>query len=232
MDNSRKPYALAFGVALVLAFAAPVANATTTYAYTGNDFTFASLPPYTTSDFVSASFTFTGPLPVSTVLTNETSTLVTWSITIGYLSWNPSRIYAPSFTLLMAPDAAGGFTEWEISALAEPYDEFDQWVQTFNAPSDVTDYSWLGISHDPTAYVNNDPGVWIETTTSTVPEPKPTALVIIGGAVLLFAIRTGKHATGLSYPAIFIYWVVATVIFRLEEDALPAPRFQDRAILE
>jgi hypothetical protein len=195
MGTSRKPYAFALGAALLLALVSPAAKATTTYTYTGNDFSFASASPYTTSQWVSASFTFSGPLAVSSVLTDETATLITWSITVGDLTWSPSQIDSPDLALSMAPDSSGGLTEWDITAVSEADGEYDQVVQTVNIPSEVIDYSFVGLSHDPTAYVSGDPGVWAETTTAAVPEPNSIVLAIIGGIALLNA-AGGRRRTG------------------------------------
>ena len=85
------------------------AKADTIYTYTGNDFEVVD-GPYSTSDYISASFTFADPLSFGFL--NYVSP-TSWSITDQTLTLTSA---SDNLVLGLEADAAGDIVAWNISA--------------------------------------------------------------------------------------------------------------------
>lgn len=189
MSTDRKP--LVLGALLALLGAAPAAKANINYTYTflGNDYNFAQ-SPFSTSDFISASFTFASPLPDNLSLTNVTSSILSWTVTDQLFTLDPS--YNGTFYLDVTTDSAGDIDSQDIFA---------------DTPDGLTDR--IEVSYGPALYeISYDEATgamagieggsatatWTETTEST---PEPSLLVPLGGATLLILIMR-KRKTSLA----------------------------------
>jgi hypothetical protein len=190
MHISRIPFALVLGC--VVAFAAtPAAKAgTITYAYTGNDFTTTDLP-YTTSDFVSASFGLGSPLSDNLDDADETSAIVSWNISDGVDDLNAANASLAGFDV--TTDGSGDITAWNFVAL-----DLTSFVEIASVNgitnNGIPIYDEALDSYSETENYGNA-GTWAETTVASTPEPSTTVLVSLGGALLLIGMKR-KHWHG------------------------------------
>ena len=89
MRTSKTAFALTLGVIVSLAGAAPTALAgSTTYTYTGNDFTTGTFLGFA-NDSIDLSITFAAPLIDNLPYTNETGSVLFWSSTGG--TWSKPK---------------------------------------------------------------------------------------------------------------------------------------------
>jgi hypothetical protein len=187
-------------MAVVLHFGVLAASAQTyTYTYTGNDFTSVSnaanessygFVPYTTSDKVTGSITFSAPLG-DNYEGNPSATLMNFNFTDGV---GPQNIggsqavfpYVMDFTF--ATDSSGDIVSWnfQTTAFIPPnYATLTKTIQTENEPGNVIDSG--NLDYEGTIVgegsVTSDPGVWVETIT---PAPEPSvALLFVSSAALV-----------------------------------------------
>jgi len=213
-------YGLGIGM-LMMAISVLSANPVTTYTYTGKDFTTAiagetadgPLPaPWTTSDFISASFTFASPLGDNLPLTNVTADLESWTISDGVNTYNPGDTLLGLTEVELATGPTGNITAWlfETGTFGDP-NSFSpsSYSNLAVAPGKSSDNAGEippptglpggGSSYGPAARNSNDPGVWnVVTATSTVPEPAPTVVIALGGAILLLASRRRQRKPSAS----------------------------------
>lgn len=123
----------ASAVSLLWSAAARSANASpVTYDYVGSPFTtcsYGTCPANYTSDYLIASVTFASALPANLALTNETSSLIGWTIqdALGYFSYSSSNPATstyltgdPSVSIPPAEfstNSSGGIVDFEMAAL-------------------------------------------------------------------------------------------------------------------
>lgn len=184
---------IAGAVVLQLAILTGAAQ-TYTYTYTGNDFTSVSnapnelsygIVPYTTSDRISGSITFSAPLGAN-YSGNPSATILSYTFTDGV---GPANVVGPGPHLLgvstFATDSSGDIVSWDFSAI-----DFlsggtvTKGIQTENEPGNVFDSGNIdqesGIVGEGS--VTGDPGVWVVT---IVPEPSASLLFFSFGALVL-----------------------------------------------
>jgi hypothetical protein len=168
------------------------------YTYTGNDFTSvfnaANEPlygfvPYTTSDKITGSITFSAPLGAN-YSGNPSATLLSFNFTDGV---GPQNIagnqavfpYVGAFTF--ATDSSGAIVSWNFQATAfiPPYAAtLTKTIQTENDSGNVIDSGNLdevGVIVGEGS-VSANPGVWVET---IVPEPSVGLLFVSFAAMVL-----------------------------------------------
>jgi hypothetical protein len=185
--DMRVTFFLALGIGSLAAVSSSALADQVTYIYTGNDYTMAD-GLYSLSDYISASFTFSSPLPDNLALT--TPLIVSWTITDGVVDLSSSSNFLSVEEF--ATNAAGRITQWIIGAdeLPGPPAQLGEYMQTFNSPvAFVEDYSTVDYTNNsaPVALNINDPGSWSLLQQSTpIPEPGTAALVWLGGVALLF----------------------------------------------
>ena len=152
-------------VALAVGFltAASVQAVPITYTYTGNPFTF-TLPPYTTSDFVSGMVTLEGPLAANMSLTTVTPTAFSISDGVQTITnLNPTLTFT-DFAFATGP--TGEITEWSVFLIASSNVE----IATTTAQIPAVDRATSGASGDG---ANTDaPGIW--STAATTPDTGST----------------------------------------------------------
>ena len=169
---------------------------TYTYTYTGNAFTSVSnapdelsygIVPYTTSDRITGSITFSAPLG-DNYSGNPSATILSYTFTDGV---GPANVVGPGPHLLgastFATDSSGNIVSWNFSAI-----DFlsggtvTKGIQTENEPGNVLDSGNIdlvsGIVGEGSG--TSDPGVWVETITPA-PEPSVSLLFVSFGALIL-----------------------------------------------
>jgi hypothetical protein len=151
--------------------AAPaIADAIYNYYYTGKDFTQATLP-YTTSDSVDISLTFSAPLPPNLSFdsrfqtTNVTPELLTITDGIHTLVY-PQNCPCVA-DILISTNASGNIVNWDVNIETTP---FVAEILSINNPKGNGISDLAAISPDILAGNNNDPGTWSQPTAS-VPGP-------------------------------------------------------------
>lgn len=186
---------------LLLVCAATCRADSATYVYVGNDFTRCSngaCPTNYSSDYITASVTFSAPLGNNLSLTDELSSVTAWTIqdALGYFSFSSTDTNAAAELLNLSgqpadmsfsTDSLGGILDYLVDAgnantsaiIINP---------TFTGGSGLqiadTEIINKGLATQWTA-ANSSPGQWTE-----VPEPSTLLLMSLGGAILiLFAAR-------------------------------------------
>lgn len=199
MQISGAVFVMIPSMLLLLAAAGRNANAQVTYTYTGNDFGPIYGTALTTSDFVSASFTFASPLADGLDFVEESANLLSWTVTdqINTLSMADADVLGFELTT----NGAGDITNWEFlasTAVIPPSGIPPNWLEigSANYGTYVVDLSefWLTQS-DPSwiASIPNDPGTWT-TTTSAAPEPSTLGLTaLLSVAIMVFEIRRRRQ---------------------------------------
>ena len=91
-----------------------------TYTYTGNPFTQVS-GVYTTSDFLSGSFTTATPLPANLSNATISPMITTFAFSDGVFTWSPANSYVN--TAIFSTDSSGKVTSWTlgIAGKAAPF---------------------------------------------------------------------------------------------------------------
>lgn len=173
------------GVAITAAV--PQAFATTTYTYTGNDFTSVS-GGYTTSESVSGSITLATPLAAN--LTSYTTVVPTaFDFTDG-VNTITNTTPGEGSQFFFKTDASGNITFWGTTVDIGSAYQFS--ISTVNAPGTygVFDSSQVngGISQGE---VVNSPGKWSKA--SAVPEPATQALFVAGIALMGAGLRVQRN---------------------------------------
>lgn len=185
-------------IALWAAFLLPVpllANSFT-YTYTGNKFDVDVSGPYTTSDFVSVTLTFSAPLPDNfSGNVNTLADLLSWSFSDGFQTDNSTDPGASAFFLFVT-NASGQITNWQVEdSFGAPYERL---IESYYAADDsvsmdrgidtaVGGYGeYDGSTSTPPDF--NPPGSWSgPSSPSPVPEGPPIVLLLLGGAFLCAA---------------------------------------------
>jgi hypothetical protein len=196
--------------ALLATFLLPLSLAAESYTYTGNDFilvgNFSSPPVYSTSDFVTITFTTAAPLP-DNLGPGEYGDFVavvplSWSFSDGVQSDNSTDPNAHTEFYLIT-NASGQIVDWYMS---------DDWPSTlhgaeidsgYNSYNDTSvdfaadpegDYASSIDYYDPVGI----PGTWSAVTTT--PEAPSFVLLLLGGACLCGAgyLRSRKRASSLT----------------------------------
>jgi hypothetical protein len=108
--------------ALMLVAAVNVANASTVYTYTGNNFLgiIDNTPPagtYTTSMSVTGSFTLQNPLPANSLVTDITANVLSFSFSDGR---NTITNLNATFATFQIGTALGNINSWFVNAMSAP----------------------------------------------------------------------------------------------------------------
>lgn len=164
------------------------AHASVTYLYTGDDFnSFSGNSPLTSSDFISASFTFASALPDNLNDVENPGTLLGWSITDQVNTVSSSA--GDALLIFFSTNAEGVITGWGMQG--DNYTGVCKGTcnglgTQFNLPQieENADYSYLDTQQSSQWFVQNlnEPGTW-----TIAPEPSAAVLLLLGLGVLIGA---------------------------------------------
>jgi len=174
--------------ALLAIFLLPLSLAAETYTYTGNDFTlvgnFSTPPVYSTSDFVTITFTTAAPLPDNLMSGSDPWASVvplSWSFSDGVQSDNSTDPTAYT-QFYLGTNASGQIVAWY---LYDTWPNFDNGAEIESG--DDPGNGSFDFAADPEGdYASNNgydivgiPGSW-----SVTPEPPSFTLLLLGAACL------------------------------------------------
>jgi hypothetical protein len=165
------------------------AAADATYVYVGNHFWFAQnspgFPQFSTSDYVTASLTFSSPLAPNMSL--QSVTPISWYTAVKNV---PGFVFTSSdqpsntFSLEITTDSSGNIIQWYLGVNS-------------GASYVGTKYYWSSIngmviadsgSQTSWGFNMDNPGTW---SSNVVPTPEPCTLALAGAGVA-FVIRLGR----------------------------------------
>lgn len=179
------------------------------YTYTGQDFTNVDVhgpsTPFTTSDFIS--FTFTSPDALGPTLSDAgfAGPITSWSLTLGPLSYSSLDPTSVLYSINFSTDSSGQITAWQFTTQTNvvapnlqpaeyPPTPYEEEVASFNLPPTfgVADLIYIPSIYQDSyyAYSSNSPGTW---TVTSVPEPSTWAMMLVAFAGLGFAAHSADR---------------------------------------
>ena len=164
----------------VLAFTLPM-MANTIYTYTGNPFS-GPVSPYTTSDFISGSFTLITPIGANSSFNARfnTSNLVSYTFTDGVQTINDANSQDGfafiSSNIVVGTDATGHIQSWGIGIFNATLGQIDINNNQFLVGDLVYSSAGQRIAS------SGSPGTW--TISSASPVPEPSAFALLGSGML------------------------------------------------
>jgi hypothetical protein len=168
--------------AMLCAITVSSANAET-YDYTGHGFTSVS-SPYTASDFVAGSMSFTSPLADN--LSNIQVAPDSFSFSDGFQTVTLGT--SSNFSFFVSTDASGHITGWNIEVFANACAIADNCIIETNTNSpnaqDIGEIAFPDGSIG-SGSVTNDPGTWIPVTPTPLPAALPLFAAGLGALGLL-----------------------------------------------
>ena len=190
----RHSFTVVYAVALVLQFGVIAGSAQTyVYTYTGNDFTSVfnaaneleyGIVPYTTSDKITGSITFSAPLG-DNYEGNPSATMLRYLFIDGV---GPQNVGGPPYVLAstFGTDSSGNIVSWnfEVVAFIPSSPAESKGIQTENDSGNVVDWGSLDqpSGNVGEGSVSANPGVWVLT---VVPEPSVGSLFVSFAALVL-----------------------------------------------
>lgn len=165
-------------VAGALVSASVMAKADATYTYTGNDFT-SAYGAYTTSDYVSGSFTLGSAL--GDKLSNSIITPDSFSFSDGVQTFSNQNSMLSSDVFQVSTGANGRITAWDIQIVGAVTAISYPVIGTVNELGGLYGpvvYNNGGYDDADGAYNQGAAGKW--TTTTMAPTPEPGGLLLLG----------------------------------------------------
>jgi hypothetical protein len=193
MRISRPVFALISGALLFPALTVTL-KANQIYSYLGNDFTTAT-SPYTTSDYISGSFTLDSPLPpnypASGVAASIPGFITSFSFYDGVNSWNESD--AVVTTILVATNSSGSIDSWWIVLSGDSGNINGLGLVTCGStgifcPDALPNFdAILQNPSNPFSYLDRstNQGSWTSFSALSTPEPSALSLMTPGTLLLL-----------------------------------------------
>jgi hypothetical protein len=184
----QKSFGRAFDIVMLLAAAGPLAAGTVyTYTYAGNDFT-SAVAPFTTSDYITGSFTLDAPLGDNLGGGNIAASVASFSFTDGVDTITNATPgiddCSCSPTIDIWTNGTGEITNWEISLTVGELGSENLLTGDFYAGLiegyKIEDYGNADSSGEDVASNTSDPGVWNNSTSSAAPEPGSLLLAAVG----------------------------------------------------
>jgi hypothetical protein len=192
------PPVFGLGLILMASLGAPMASGSTTYTYTGHDFTIidgGAGSDYTTSDFVSGSFTVDTALADSLPLGNiQSDPGFTFSFSDGIQTFT-NLVHPAGVLFQIQTDASGNVEYWniQIGYVSNNPEVFTAYYTDPPEPSNVNEDSG---QNSTGAGIQNDlpPGTWA-TSNSAAPEPSSFVLMFMGllGAAFIARKRVAAY---------------------------------------
>jgi DNA-binding beta-propeller fold protein YncE len=241
-------------IAVILHFGALAGSAQTyMYTYTGNDFTSVSgtadsedlfSGPYTTSDKITGSITFSAPLG-DNYEGSPSATVLSYNFSDGV---GPQSIAGSSFEFpyvmdsTFGTDSSGNIVSWnfQVTAFIPPSDAtLTKTIQTENEPGNVIDSGNLDYEGtiEGEGSMPSDPGEWVET---VAPEPSVGLLFVSFAALVLasgrFKFKSNPSLRGLFMAVVLQFGLLAiatplhaqnppTYLFEIDSSAVPGGGF-------
>jgi hypothetical protein len=183
---SSSGISIAIGSVIALAvMVLGVANAhATTYVYTGNSFTSATLP-YTTSDKVTGNITLSVPLNAGMPETDETANVTAFSFTDGVQTITNLTVGVSLYSADFQTNLMGGISSWDIQINLGNNEILTQAAE---------DLGYINFSYSGEGSNSGNPGSW--NVASAVPEASTWAMTLLGfaGIGFMFCRRKSKPA--------------------------------------
>jgi hypothetical protein len=153
--------------------AAILSNPVTTLTYTGNPFTTVTAP-YTTSDYISATFVFDGLLPQNADL--QLLTLSSFSVTDQHQTFTPANADPSLSYLRVTTDSAANIFGWSFQFV--PINGGLPYILSYASSGQAADGGLL--MSDVGGQNLNTPGQWQVSVDSGGVVPEPTTLALLG----------------------------------------------------
>jgi hypothetical protein len=169
------------------------ALADVTYTYTGNDFSNA-VPPYTTSNSVTGSFTVASPLGANLAL--QQTPYLSYSFSDGVETITDLNAYLPFLENIdVATDSNGNITNWSVTILSNNDPTFNHiYTENYHGSLDliVTDLGDLltpvspGLASIGEGVNFSDPGTWTSNIAAPPPSatPEPSTFALLGTGLI------------------------------------------------
>jgi len=175
------------------------AYADTVYTYTGNSFTTVQAP-YTTSDFISGSFTVAAPLAANIPFAFANVTPLAYSFSDGLFTYTDKTSPAlDSVVFSLSTNATGAINTWNITVgdfLSADTNVFG--IRSFNLGGLASsDFGTLTIDGSLVRGSNTQsPGAaWVVSTVTPSSVPEPSSLMMMGtGIVTMFGAFRRENA--------------------------------------
>jgi hypothetical protein len=185
------------------------------YTYIGDDFTNVDVhgpsTPFTTSDFIS--FTFTSPDALAPNLSDAgfAGPITSWSLMLGPLSYSSLDPTSVLYSINFSTDSSGHITAWQFTTQTDvvapnlqpaeyPPTPYEEEVASFNLPPTfgVADLIYIPSIYQDSYYAYNgdSPGTW---TVTSVPEPSTWAMMLAGFSALGLAAYSA-HRRSIAGP--------------------------------
>ena len=179
------------------------------YTYTGRDFTNVDVngpsTPFTTSDFISFTFTSLDALEPNLSDAGFAGPITSWSLTLGPLSYSSLDPTSVLYSINFSTDSSGQITAWQFTTQTDvvapnlepaeyPPTPYEEEVASFNLPPTfgVADLIYIPSIYQDSYYAYNSgsPGTW---TVTSVPELSTWAMMLAGFAALGFACHARRR---------------------------------------
>src|ERR1700679_1943979 len=160
---------------LVLSASTLIAHADSIYTYTGQDFTSVVGPLFTTSDFVSGSFTTATPLGDN--LDEALISPASFSFSDGVDTINNANATSEAFEI--STNASGAIVDWAIEVESVTVG-LDDGIETVGGPQFGSDGDFGSIDGDAENSVSGAFTSSMSASTSVTPEPSTLALLGTG----------------------------------------------------
>lgn len=182
-------------------------GSTITYNYTGATFDrcgHGGCPANYSSDYDTASFTFTSPLAVNLSSANVTSNLLSWTIgdALGYSTFSSTTTGTPS--VVFSTNGSGAIVGYQVQAQGQPGSDvamFDPFIigRGSGLPfTDAIDAITNPVTDFGFAASNDVPGTWTETLNG-FQGGSTSSPVLLGGASPIGGVNGSIGAGGVDY---------------------------------